>query len=377
MYWESRNQNNSSISASTLDTTITNIFQNDNADIITNSFNLNTNSFSNQNNASIISANTLNITITNNTFQNNDSDIRANDFYLTADDFYNQNNASISASTLDTTITNRFQNDNADIITNSFNLNTNSFNNQDNASISSANNFNLNTNSFNNQDNASIYAFESEFIIAGDFANEANIYGNKANIIAENLDNKGIIVFAEDLTLSITNNVTNDNEIQTGGRLTIESNYFTNNSAALISSISTTDIQTTENFINRGAIYSFTDLILTAGVSTDGGTYLKSNYFLNEGGWIEANRDLEIHSNKIENKYKEARTLTGYNIILEESTDNRSIIIAQVHLEDRTGQVLTQLLVDYYSSAAEQHTYSEQIVKEVITDSTSIIPFYM
>ena len=164
-------------------------------------------------------------------------------------------------------------------------------------------------------------------------------------------------------------------EIQTGGRLTIESNYFTNNSAALISSISTTDIQTTENFINRGAIYSFTDLILTAGVSTDGGTYLKSNYFLNEGGWIEANRDLEIHSNKIENKYKEARTLTGYNIILEESTDNRSIIIAQVHLEDRTGQVLTQLLVDYYSSAAEQHTYSEQIVKEVITDSTSIITY--
>ena len=179
------------------------------------------------------------------------------------------------------------------------------------------------------------------------------------------------------LTQEDFNANTNDNEIQTGGRLTIESNYFTNNSAALISSISTTDIQTTENFINRGAIYSFTDLILTAGVSTDGGTYLKSNYFLNEGGWIEANRDLEIHSNKIENKYKEARTLTGYNIILEESTDNRSIIIAQVHLEDRTGQVLTQLLVDYYSSAAEQHTYSEQIVKEVITDSTSIIPFYM
>ena len=35
--------------------------------------------------------------------------------------------------------------------------------------------------------------FESEFIIAGDFANEANIYGNKANIIAyENLITKVI-----------------------------------------------------------------------------------------------------------------------------------------------------------------------------------------
>ena len=74
----------------------------------------------------VISASTLDITITN-TFQNDNADIRANDFYLTADEFYNQNNASISASTLDTTITNIFQNDNADIITNNFILNTNSF----------------------------------------------------------------------------------------------------------------------------------------------------------------------------------------------------------------------------------------------------------
>ena len=66
-----------------------------------------------------------------------------------------------------------------------------------------------------------------------------------------------------------------------------------------MASHSTTDIQTTENFINKGAIYSFTDLILTAGVSTDGVTYFKSNDFLNERGWIEANRNLEIHSNNI------------------------------------------------------------------------------
>ena len=328
------------------------------AKINTNNFNLNTNSFSNQNNASIISANALDITITNNTFQNNDSEIRANDFYLTADDFYNQNNASISARTLATTITNRFQNDNADIITNSFNLNTNSFsnqnnasissannfnlntnsfNNQDNASISSANNFNLNTNSFSNQDNATIYAFESEFIIAGNFANEANIYGNKANITAANLDNKGIIGFAEDLTLSVTNNVTNYNEIQTGGRLTIESNYFTNNSTALVASHSTTDIQTTENFINKGAIYSFTDLILTAGVSTDGVTYFKSNDFLNERGWIEANRNLEIHSNNITNKANVESWIYEYGLQGEDNWDYKQI--ENPELEANRGRV--------------------------------------
>ena len=84
-----------------------------------------------------------------------------------------------------------------------------------------------------------------------------------------------------------------------------------------MASHSTTDIQTTENFINKGAIYSFTDLILTAGVSTDGVTYFKSNDFLNERGWIEANRNLEIHSNngikQIENPESNSGGLIGGN----------------------------------------------------------------
>ena len=143
----------------------------------------------------------------------------------------------------------------------------------------------------NNQQTGEIYATST-----------ANIQTKGAN---SSLYNGGRISIGGDLSISTTNKVANETNafIRTGGDLNIRTKRL--NNRGLIASFGDSHIQTTGNLFNQkgGVIYSFENLYFTAGLSTDGITYLKSNDFTNKGGRIETyNGDLEIHSNNILNK---------------------------------------------------------------------------
>ena len=135
-----------------------------------------------------------------------------------------------------------------------------------------------------------------------DATSTANIQTKGAN---SSLYNRGRISIGGDLSISTTNKVVNETNasIRTGGDLNIRTKRLNNRD--LIASFGDSHIQTTGNLFNQkgGVIYSFENLYFTAGLSTDGITYLKSNDFTNKGGRIETyNGDLEIHSNNILNK---------------------------------------------------------------------------
>ena len=132
-----------------------------------------------------------------------------------------------------------------------------------------------------------------------DATSTANIQTKGAN---SSLYNRGRISIGGDLSISTTNKVVNETNasIRTGGDLNIRTKRLNNRD--LIASFGDSHIQTTGNLFNQkgGVIYSFENLYFTAGLSTDGITYLKSNDFTNKGGRIETyNGDLEIHSNNM------------------------------------------------------------------------------
>ncbi len=281
-------------------------------------------------NQGIILGDTLDISVDDIINQNKTSligaKIEANNLNLTANNFTNQNNATIKGSTLDITVNNNFLNDNSTIIANQITANlfnftnqgenstisayqqliltvTNDFENKETATIG-ANQFTLKaTNGFKNKENAIIRGNILD-IITKNFVNDANIEANNYSVTADNFTNKGNIFVYRDFNLVIKEYATNEKEIQTGSNLNIVTQNFTNKNLIIAGDI---DIQTTGNFLNQtnnnstSSIYSYGNILFTGGVSTDG-SYLKSNDFTNEGGWIEARQDLEIHSKNILNK---------------------------------------------------------------------------
>ncbi len=282
--------NTGSITTNNSDITAFNNFYNeDNGNINAEFLNITTNKdFYNQNKASI-NAEGLSILAEEVFYNQNESNITADDFSLKASDFQNDSNSNIAGDYIDLIIDNDFyntENNRANIKANSLNIFT--------------------TGSFYNQFSDSFQVNNLNIIAASDIAS-SNFYNgenitlsaNNLSITADNFENKGAINIGNDLNLSIVNNTTNDREILTGNNLTIKTTDFANTD--LLVAFATIDIQTKTNFSNqKGTIYSFGNMYLIGGVSADG-SYLKSNSFRNEGGWIESSGDLEIHSNSIEN----------------------------------------------------------------------------
>ena len=117
----------------------------------------------------------------------------------------------------------------------------------------------------NNKQTGEIYATST--------ADTADIQTKGEN---SSLYNKGKISIGGNLSISTTNKVVNETNasIQTGGDLNIQTKDLNNRD--LIASIGDSHIQTTGNLFNqKGVIYSFKNLYFTAGLSTDGVTYLK------------------------------------------------------------------------------------------------------
>ena len=175
----------------------------------------------------------------------------------------------------------------------------NLFKNQGEKAVIGANNLSLTvTNDFENKENAMITG-NNLSIATSRLNNDASITANSYSATADSFSNQGKIIVGGDFNLSIEENTINNKEIHTGGNLNITTQNFTNKNLILAGNI---DIQTTGDFLNqRGSIYSYGGILLTAGVSTDGITFFKSNSFTNEGGWIESIVNLEIHSNSILN----------------------------------------------------------------------------
>ena len=231
-------------------------------------------------NAGTILGSTLDISVTNN-FQNNDGTINFNNFYLKTENFLNQNNANIQGSTLDIFVTNNFQNNNATIGANQLVANLFNFSNQGKRAVIGANNLSLTvTNDFENKENAMITG-NNLSIATSTLDNDASITAISYSATADNFINQGKIIVGGDFNLSIEENTINNKEIHTGGNLNITTQNFINTDLVRAgNSNSNIDIQTTGYFLNqRGSIYSYGDILLTAGD------------FTNEGGWIESNGD--------------------------------------------------------------------------------------
>ena len=124
----------------------------------------------------------------------------------------------------------------------------------------------------------------SDFILNGNFINQsdATIYSGK-NLtlnINDSLNNSGEISALGNLTIISLNNLTNSNKILSNGALSISSNSLSNNSLSSIASLADELNLTVDNdLVNDGQISAVNDIAITAKNFTNSGDVLAGKEF--------------------------------------------------------------------------------------------------